>query len=569
MTQKYKSIITNAGIERLAAGLSSETEKVTFAEMAVGDGGGVLPVPVPEQTTLINEVWRAKINSITQHPQYANCIVIELVIPPEIGGFWARELGLYDTDGLLIAVSNIAESYKPSLDEGSGRASTVRMIIAVSNIASVDLHIDSSTVMATKEYVDDELEKHAKSRNHPDGTLKEKGFVQLSSATDSGSETLAATPKAVKAAVAAGDAANKNAEKRLLKTSNLGDVQNKVTALENLDGVPKARKINGHALSDDTNITSQDIFDGQAVYLGESADLNNYTTPGLYFQPANANAIAGKNYPEPNAGSLEIYKHAGVTQVYRIYNNSRTYVRACYLGVWSVWVMQYDGANPPTAQATGALPITGGNLTGDLKVGTAEKDATVDANFYKADGTHLPGTIQRYLPQCSDANNAPFGFSGVFGAVANFPTSPIYGTLLTMCTAGTRGFANIQPPTMDIWYQQIFFGTDSIQYVRTQTNTGGWSAWSRLASTDYVEKRVADLVATMNQRISDVQNWSSQNFVSSIQLGAVISAWWPGSGGDAPSGYVLTGGDYGDDQSYARYKPIQFWTRGGWVNAQG
>lgn len=101
--------------------------------------------------------------------------------------------------------------------------------------------------------------------------------------------------------------------------------------------VPIQRKVNGHALSQDIDVTSQDIFDGQAIYLGESADLNNYTTPGLYYQPANANAITGKNYPEPNAGSLEIYKHAGVTQVYRIYNTSRSFSRSFYSGNWSPW----------------------------------------------------------------------------------------------------------------------------------------------------------------------------------------------------------------------------------------
>ncbi|WP_254065305.1 pyocin knob domain-containing protein [Cedecea sp. FDAARGOS_727] len=126
--------------------------------------------------------------------------------------------------------------------------------------------------------------------------------------------------------------------------------------------VPIQRKVNGHALSQDIDVTSQDIFDGQAIYLGESADLNNYTTAGLYYQPANANAITGKNYPEPNAGSLEIYKHAGVTQIYRIYNTSRCYVRSWYVGVWSAWVMPYDKDNPPTPQEIGAVPTAGGNV---------------------------------------------------------------------------------------------------------------------------------------------------------------------------------------------------------------
>ncbi|WP_336819373.1 phage tail-collar fiber domain-containing protein [Cedecea sp. MMO-103] len=147
------------------------------------------------------------------------------------------------------------------------------------------------------------------------------------------------------------------------KDKNLSDVGDKAQALNTLNGVAKTQKVNGHALEgDDTSVTSQDIFDGQAIYLGESADLNNYTTAGLYYQPANANAITGKNYPEPNAGSLEIYKHAGVTQIYRIYNTSRSYVRSWYVGVWSAWVMQYDKDNKPTPQEIGAVPTAGGNV---------------------------------------------------------------------------------------------------------------------------------------------------------------------------------------------------------------
>ena len=109
-----------------------------------------------------------------------------------------RELGLYDDAGTLIAVSNMAESYKPELAEGSGRAQTCRMVIILSNVASVELSIDASTVMATQDYVDDKIAEHEQSRRHPDATLTEKGFTQLSSATNSTSEKLAATPKAVK-----------------------------------------------------------------------------------------------------------------------------------------------------------------------------------------------------------------------------------------------------------------------------------------------------------------------------------------------------------------------------------
>ena len=200
MTVKYKTVITKAGAIKLAAATLPNGKKVNLTVMAVGDGGGTLPVPDPNQTKLVKEVWRHALNKISQDKKNKNYVVAELLIPPETGGFWMRELGLYDDTGTLIAVGNMAESYKPALAEGSGRAQTVRMVIMVSDIESVELTIDTSTVMATQDYVDDKIAGHEQSRRHPDATLTAKGFTQLSSATDSTSESVAATPKAVKAA---------------------------------------------------------------------------------------------------------------------------------------------------------------------------------------------------------------------------------------------------------------------------------------------------------------------------------------------------------------------------------
>lgn len=200
MAVKFKTVITKAGAEKLAAATVPNGKKVNFTTMAVGDGGGTLPTPDPNQTKLVKEVWRHALNKISQDKKNKNYVVAELLIPPETGGFWMRELGLYDDAGTLIAVGNMAESYKPALAEGSGRAQTVRMVIVVSDIESVELTIDTSTVMATQDYVDDKLAEHEQSRRHPDATLTAKGFTQLSNATDSTSETVAATPKAVKAA---------------------------------------------------------------------------------------------------------------------------------------------------------------------------------------------------------------------------------------------------------------------------------------------------------------------------------------------------------------------------------
>lgn len=200
MSTKFRTVITTAGAAKLAAATAPGGRKVNITTMAVGDGGGKLPVPDAGQTGLIHEVWRHALNKISQDKRNSNYIIAELVIPPEVGGFWMRELGLYDDAGTLIAVANMAESYKPALAEGSGRSQTCRMVIIVSSVTSVALTIDTTTVMATQDYVDDKIAEHEQSRRHPDASLTAKGFTQLSNATNSTSETLAATPKAVKAA---------------------------------------------------------------------------------------------------------------------------------------------------------------------------------------------------------------------------------------------------------------------------------------------------------------------------------------------------------------------------------
>ncbi|EFN7494624.1 phage tail protein [Escherichia coli] len=198
MSIRFKTVITTAGAAKLAAATTTSGQKVNLTHMAVGDGDGILTEPSASQTTLIHEVWRGALNKITQNSKAPNQVIAELVIPPEVGGFWMRELGLYDSTGTLIAVASMAESYKPLLSEGSGRAMTCRMIIIISDVNSVSLSVDSTTIMATQDYVDDKLAEHEQSRRHPDASLTQKGFTQLSSATDSDSESVAATPKAIK-----------------------------------------------------------------------------------------------------------------------------------------------------------------------------------------------------------------------------------------------------------------------------------------------------------------------------------------------------------------------------------
>ncbi len=156
MATKYYAVLTNVGAAKLANATALGAQ-VEITQMAVGDGNGVLPTPNPAQTALVHELRRKPLNSLSIDPNNANQIIAEQVIPEDEGGWWIREIGLFDKDGDMIAVANCAETYKPQLQEGSGRVQVVRMILIVSSTAAVTLKIDPSVVLATRQYVDDQI----------------------------------------------------------------------------------------------------------------------------------------------------------------------------------------------------------------------------------------------------------------------------------------------------------------------------------------------------------------------------------------------------------------------------
>jgi hypothetical protein len=318
----FKSVVTTLGQSRIAAAIAAGTD-INITQLAVGDGNGKATTPVATQTKLVKEVYRTQLNSLKLDPTHGNWVIAEAVISASVGGFWMREMGLFADDGTLIAVCNMADTYKPTLAEGSGRTQTLRMVIAVSNTEAISLLIDDSVIMATEQYVNDLLAAHEKSRNHPDGTLTAKGFVQLNSSVSSTSEALAATPKAVKAA-------NDNANSR----------------------VPSTRKVNNKALSADITLTAADVgaLPVASAVLG-TANINtlNLANIGVYVQSTGANATVANGYPAGSqaAGVLEVIPASwtgGVLQRYTVQNTGMVWTRALNAswngadGPWRDWV---------------------------------------------------------------------------------------------------------------------------------------------------------------------------------------------------------------------------------------
>lgn len=164
---KFFTVLTKVGEAKLA-NATALGQTVQFEKLAIGDGNGALPVPDQNQTQLVNEVRRMPLNSVEIDENNPNWIICEQVIPEDVGGWTIREVGIYDVDGDLIAVGNFPETYKPILEEGSGRTQMVRVVLQVSATATVELKIDPSVVLATRQYVDIQDQKHeAKADPHP------------------------------------------------------------------------------------------------------------------------------------------------------------------------------------------------------------------------------------------------------------------------------------------------------------------------------------------------------------------------------------------------------------------
>ncbi|HEB6876022.1 TPA: phage tail protein [Salmonella enterica subsp. enterica serovar Havana] len=375
---KFKTIITDYGKQRLIAAMSPGGTKLTLTQMAVGDGGGNPTNPDTTSTTLVNEVWRAAVNSVTVDKKHPNIIIVELLIPAEVGGFWVREAGIYDEFNKLVAICSLPASEKPLLEQGSGRAQTVRMTLIVSDTSIVNITIDSTTIMATNEYVDNSLEEHEKSRNHPDATLTDKGFVKLYSGVTSLDEAMAATPKAVKIAM-------DNANARLAKERNLADLTNIPLARQSLQLGDSATRNVGTtqgtvAAGDDSRIT------GAMQKDQNGADIPNKP---LFVQnigalPANGTAVAANRLASRGAlpaltgttrgsdsGLImgEVYNNGYPTQYGNILRLTGTgdgeiligwsgtngapapaYIRShrdTADAEWSEWAMLYTTLNPP------------------------------------------------------------------------------------------------------------------------------------------------------------------------------------------------------------------------------
>jgi len=194
MSAIYFAIPTHVGQAKISNALALGVP-LKITHMAVGDGNGQPVTPDPAQTKLVRERRRAPLNALFQDPLNPAQLVAEQIIPENVGGWWIREVGLYDETGTLIAIANSPDTYKPQLSEGSGRTQTIRMVLIVSDTSAVELKIDPAVVLATRKYVDDVMKAHKESRDHPDASEIAKGFTRYATQAEV-NETVTANQKA-------------------------------------------------------------------------------------------------------------------------------------------------------------------------------------------------------------------------------------------------------------------------------------------------------------------------------------------------------------------------------------
>ncbi|HEJ7002265.1 TPA: phage tail protein [Serratia marcescens] len=447
---KYKAIITTAGAAKIAAASAGGTQ-LKIVSMAVGDGNGTLPTPNPAQTKLVNEKYRAVLNGLTIDKALKNHILAEMIIPANVGGFWLREMGLYDEAGTLIAVSNMAESYKPKLEEGSGRTQTLRMILIVSSTEAIQVIAGGDTVLATKDYVTDAITVHEKTRNHPDASTTAKGLVQLSSATTSTDETKASTPKALKAV---NDASMK-------KAANLSDLTDKAAARGNL--------ALGTAATKNVGVDGGQLMEVGAFGLGSGSRHRE----DAYCNQAEIYRVnsSSKNTPGGDVyGVLSLPCDGGPSGAYMaVQNNGNAFFgRSNIPSNGVVWFQAYTTKFKPTAADVGAWSKT-----------------ESDGRFVKQTGDTMKGalTLPRIVfPNENTANadddlNRENGFT-VESLVATANKGyPVPGGMGVLFTGKVNEFRNVQ----------FAVGSgDMAFYLRSMRKDSAASLrWARVYTTDY------------------------------------------------------------------------------------
>ncbi|EIY0416157.1 phage tail protein [Salmonella enterica subsp. enterica serovar Orion] len=413
----------------------------------------------------------------------------------------------------------------------------------------------------------DALRKHEQSRNHPDATTREKGFVQLSSDTNSESESLAATPKAVKA------------------------------AMDNANGrVPSGRKVNGHPLSGDITLWASDVKAISADAIGQVTDngtMASANTPG-WWRVAVSNSDTVADFPTyPDGSKLYSYGYMFVEKIGEVWfqhyyahmgANAKRQDWGTEPNTSRQWVIDYNTVNKPSASDVGALPITGGRLNGPLGIGTDNALGGNSIVFGDNDTGfkwHSDGVLGIY------ANSAQVGYIDNSGLhmLADIRATGVVrtgnGKTLTL-SSGNNSALNAG---LSLW------GGGERPTVIELSDEQGWHLYSQRNTDGSISFTVNGIVycnalnigGAIYQNNGDIfgslwgngwlSTWIHNNVVKAVRLGpvALSGGLWRDfqlGGGQVVTGFHTDGSwemEGNDDKVY--YRPIQYLVGDTWVTA--
>lgn len=501
MTARFFALLTNIGAAKLANATALGT-RLEITHMAVGDGGGTLPTPNPAQTQLVNEQRRAALNALSIDPINTSQIIAEQVIPETEGGWWIREIGLLDKDGDLIAIANCPESYKPQMQEGSGRTQLIRMILMVSSTASVMLKIIPSAVLTARNYADDKASEvktyidelmiaHEESCSHPDATLYTKGFTRLNNDIDSYIETEAATPKAVQKAVNAAVTLMSDHldtpyphPQYLLASKNLFDLSDTEAARINLQlGSAATRNVGDER----DELMEVGAFGWGGSCIIASAGINALTATGMY----SVNQYAA-NIPEGfGDATIQHIQNDSLTAHQFIFstNNTHTAAKIAYrlhsYGQWREWIdivtsrsqaltpigipLPYPGTTPPA----GYLKCNGAAFYPYRYPALAtlypeHKLPDLRGEFIRGfdDGRGIDANRTLLSAQTDAIQNITGGINGVSESLGSAPDSAFTGAFAKSPSVG-----NENTPRHADWTECGSFNFDAGRVARTAAET--------------------------------------------------------------------------------------------------
>ncbi|ENM2460061.1 phage tail protein [Salmonella enterica subsp. enterica serovar Chester] len=590
MSAKFYTLLTDIGAAKLASAAALGVP-LKITHMAVGDGGGVLPTPSAQQTALVAEKRRAALNMLYIDPQNSSQIIAEQVIPETEGGWWIREVGLFDETGALIAVGNCPESYKPQLVEGSGRTQTVRMVLITSSTDNITLKIDPAVVLATRKYADDKV---LELRVYMDDLMAKHLAAPdpHSQYAQKDSPTLTGIPKVP--TPAAGNSTKQIANTEFVASSIAAMVDSAPAALDTLNELAAAlgndpnfattmiNALAGKQPLDNTltNLSGKDIA-GLLTYLGLGETIN---------LAKNAVPVTRRINSKPLSGDISLWASdvgaISADAVGEITDNG-TMASANAPGWWRVAVSNSDTVADFPTYPDGSKLYSYGYLFVE-KIGEVwfqHYYAHMGANAKRQDWGTVPNTSRPWVIDYNTSNKPSAGDVGalpITGGQLNGPlgigTDNALGGNSIVLGDNDTGFKQNGDGVLDVYsnYTHVFRFIGNLVESMVSLKVNG-----NAVATGEVQAGNGSSRMTNNGDIfgsvwgnSWLSLWINNNFVADVQLGAGTSVTTWNNAGSWPNtpGYVVTSvwkDAQGENIDGIAYAPLQKRVGSQWYTVQG